>query len=114
MAYQFQIVISSSADSGKIYLSLSPIRKGMLHYYCLSYIIRSNVWHVVSFCFVSTLLHGCKHLVTIVKMCLCRGYMASIYERMVIPIFGYNNLLILLLECFIGGEHIEIHRHMSK
>ena len=53
----------------------------------------------------STLLNGCKHLVTTLKqlMYLCKDHMASTHQKLVIPIIGYYNLSIPLLKHFIKG-----------
>ena len=55
---------------------------------------------------VATLLNGCKHLVTTLKIMhlynqLCKDYMASTLQKLVIPTFGYCNLSIPLLKHFI-------------
>ena len=60
-------------------------------------------WICNLFYLVATFLNGCKHLVTTLKQLryLCKDYMASTLQKLMIPIFGYCNLSIPLLKHFI-------------
>ena len=80
----------------------------------LSYKVATRLkipWICKVFYLVATLLNGCKHLVTILKwlMYLCKDYMASTLQKLVMPIFGYYNLSISLLKHFIK---VPPHMHL--